>query len=111
MAQLRDARTSDILYEGTPLEVALMAEKLGRDEVLFDDVGGGFDHQATIAAHQDNVEGHARVTRSRAKDITDDDKQRAKEALDTLKGHEERVEEHHKRVQRRLAEVRARLEE
>lgn len=39
MAQLRCAKTSELLLEGTPTEVAAMAEKIGYDEVLFDGVG------------------------------------------------------------------------
>lgn len=51
MAQLRDAISSQFLAEGTPLEVALLAQEIGFDEVIFDDVGVGFDPQALIAAH------------------------------------------------------------
>lgn len=56
MAQLRDAQTSALLAEGTPTEVVLIAEEVGRDRVLFDDVGAGFDPDAVLAAHREAVE-------------------------------------------------------
>lgn len=75
MAQLRDAKTSELIAEGTPLEVALAAGQLGKGavvgvgealaddvEVIFDDVGLGFDPAAVIAAHQENVDGLAAVS-------------------------------------------------
>jgi hypothetical protein len=59
VAQLRDKTTSALIVEGTPLEVASVAQDLGFDEVLFDDVGAAFDPLAVIAAHKENVEGLA----------------------------------------------------
>jgi hypothetical protein len=50
MAQLRDAHTSELIAEGTPLELAVLAEELGRDEVLFDGVGTEFDPDAVLDA-------------------------------------------------------------
>lgn len=55
MAQLRDAQTSQYLAEGTPIEVALIAEAIGFSEVIFDDVGEGFDAGAVLAAHREHV--------------------------------------------------------
>jgi hypothetical protein len=40
MPQLRCAQTSELLAEGTPLEIATVAEAFAAGEVLFDDVGG-----------------------------------------------------------------------
>lgn len=40
MAQLRDARTSELLASGSPLEIATCAAELDPADVLFDDVGG-----------------------------------------------------------------------
>lgn len=57
MAQLRDARTSELIAEGTPTELALLADRLGRDEVLFDDVGHTFDPDAVLEAHRENIAG------------------------------------------------------
>lgn len=55
MAQLRDGKTSEILFEGTPLEVVLIADEIGREEVLFDDVGEAFNPDAVIGAHRDSL--------------------------------------------------------
>jgi len=59
MAQLRDAHTSDIIATGTPLELALIADKIGGAEVLFDDVGAAFDPAAVIEAAKANADGLA----------------------------------------------------
>lgn len=56
MAQLRDAETSECVFEGTPLEVAAVAAELGND-VIFDDVGTKFDPAAVLKAHDENVSG------------------------------------------------------
>lgn len=76
MAQLRDAKTSELLAEGSPLEVALAAKQLGKSEVvgideepkaptdvIFDDVGLGFDPAAVIANHEENLEGLAAASK------------------------------------------------
>lgn len=55
MAQLRDKITSEHVFTGTPLECAAIAKEL--PEVIFDDVGGGFDPTATTKAHDENVAG------------------------------------------------------
>lgn len=57
MAQIRDAQTSQILAEGTPLEVALAARALGTKEILFDGVGESFDPDAVITAHEESMAG------------------------------------------------------
>lgn len=57
MAQLLDARTSELIAEGTPLEVVLIADELGRDEVLFDGVGLGFDPTAVTKAEKERLAG------------------------------------------------------
>lgn len=51
MAQLRDKQTSHLIAEGTPLEMATLASKVGFDEVVFDDVGEHFDPQTVLDAH------------------------------------------------------------
>lgn len=38
MAQLRDAQTSELLAEGTPADLVLLADRLGPDRVIFDGV-------------------------------------------------------------------------
>lgn len=57
MAILRDAVTSEFIFEGTPLQVVRLADQLGRDEVLFDAVGPAFDPDAVLRAHGETVEG------------------------------------------------------
>ena len=61
MAQLRDAQTSELIAEGPPLELVLLAGELGRDEVLFDDVGEAFDPDEVLAAARENEEGLKRA--------------------------------------------------
>ena len=61
MAQLRDAQSSQILAEGTPIEMVLLADRIGHDEVLFDDVGPAFDPDAVRRAHQAQADGLERA--------------------------------------------------
>lgn len=55
MAQLRDARTSELLATGTPLEVATCAADM--TEVIFDDVGVAFDPAAVRARYDAELTG------------------------------------------------------
>jgi hypothetical protein len=66
MAQLRDAVTSELLGEGSPATMVLLAEQLGRDDVVFDGVEsehnlGTFDPDAVIAAYRAETDGLAAV--------------------------------------------------
>lgn len=78
MARLRDARTSEVVFEGTPLECVVAAQQLGGAEVapqldrgtddwepdgelVFDDVGLGFDPDEVMKAAQENVAGLERA--------------------------------------------------
>jgi len=81
MAQLRDNQTSQVLYEGTPLECVAIARQLGTDKVLFDDVGMGFDADAVWQAHIENQDGLTSVAQS----LTEDQaiKDQAQAALDS----------------------------
>ena len=56
MAQLRDAKTSELLFEGTPYQAVKEADKRGRDTVLFDDVGLAFDPDAVLAFYDENAD-------------------------------------------------------
>lgn len=104
MAQLRDSRTSELVFEGTPLECVLVAEKMGGASVvgqlksgttnhgvttplIYDDVSMGFDPQAVLKAAQDSADGLARAASDpqTTKDIIDTIKQAAKDAADDLK--------------------------
>lgn len=57
MAQLRDKLTSALLAEGTPEEMVLLANEIGMDEILFDDVGLRFDPDAVHASMKERREG------------------------------------------------------
>lgn len=72
MAQLRDKKTSELVAEGTPLAVVLLADELGRDEVLFDDVGLDFDPDAVLAAHNEHVD-NLKLAAGAAKNKADKD--------------------------------------
>src|SRR5689334_13994550 len=110
MAQLRDVKTSEILFEGTPYEVVLMADKLGRDEVLFDDVGLGFDPDAVKAARLADAEALASIAKSKAKGVDDALKAHAKEAVSNHGALQAHIEDSYSDVEAALKEARARLE-
>lgn len=73
MARLRDAKTSEIVFEGTPLECVVAARELGGatvppqlgpgeswdcpTELLYDDVGLNFDPDAVLATAEENAAG------------------------------------------------------
>lgn len=50
MAILRDAQTGQGIATGTPAEMVALADELGRDNILFDDVGELFDPDAVLEA-------------------------------------------------------------
>lgn len=64
MPQLRCALTSEVIAEGDPWHLCLIADQLGRDEVLFDGVntyqhgelvGEAFNPDAVLASHADEL--------------------------------------------------------
>lgn len=55
MAQLRDAVSSELVAEGTPEELVLIAENFA-GEVLYDGVGEGFDPQSTLDAYYQRIQ-------------------------------------------------------
>lgn len=57
MAQLRDKLTSEVVFEGTPLEVSTLANEIGVGEVLFDDTGHDFDPAACAKSYDDQLKG------------------------------------------------------
>lgn len=102
MALLRDARTSAVLAEGTPLTVALAARELGGLAVvvgldehpgdadyIYDDVGLGFDPDAVIAAHEENVAG----LEAGAKDADGDEAERLAAAATAAREHHQTAAE------------------
>jgi hypothetical protein len=71
MAQLRDAHSSELLFVGTPIEVVALAEKLGRDEVVFDDVGLEFDPDAVLKAHEARLAGLEAAAKDSEQPVTE----------------------------------------
>lgn len=110
MAQLRDIRTSECVFEGTPEECVFVAEKLGRDEVLFDDVGLNFDPDAVLTAHADNLTSFEALSKSRAEGVTAADRAAAKERAQTLREQHAEAAQQQEAVEAAIADARARLE-
>lgn len=102
MAQLRCINTSDVVFEGTPLECVLAAQKLGGAIVLeavkpgtkeidtqgaelaYDDVGLGFDPDTVLNAAEENaagLEGAAAEAKGNAAKSLGAHAKRAREAL------------------------------
>lgn len=79
MPQLRHAETSALLAEADdPLDLALVADSIGLDRVVFDDVGLAFDPVAAVAA--------ARAREDAAADLGADERQVAEEHRAHLEG-------------------------
>lgn len=55
--QLRCAQTSELIAEGTPLEIATVAQDFADGDVLFDGVGGTFDPAAVRKFRNDEIAG------------------------------------------------------
>lgn len=103
MAKLRDAHTSEIVFEGSPLECVVHARELGGatlapelepgadwecpTELIYDDVGLGFDPDLVLQAAQENASGLAGAARDQKLDK--DERKRlaaaARDAEDALK--------------------------
>lgn len=106
MAQLRDTKTSEILYEGTPLEVALIADEIGRDEVLFDDVGESFDPDVVTRAFTGSIS--ALESAVDDKKIPKDQRDSARDSLKREKARSEEAKNKVTSVKKELERVRAR---
>jgi hypothetical protein len=71
MAQLRDAQTSALIFEGTPYAVVMMADARGRENVLFDDVGVGFDPDEVLLVYEENADALKTLKRAPKKNADD----------------------------------------
>jgi hypothetical protein len=100
MAQLRDKQTSTLLSEGTPEEVVLLAEAVGRSEVMFDDVGEKFDPEAVLKVHKEQIDGLSSAAKEEKGGA-------AKSLRDTAKKIKEREEE----AEKKKSEVKKLLDE
>lgn len=85
MAQLRDAHTSELIAEGTPNEIVTIADELGLKagvlgpndslqdlglDLLFDDVGLGFNADAVRKGRDENLTGLAGAAKEAASAAT-----------------------------------------
>lgn len=57
MPQLRDALTSELVAEGTPEELVLIAQQFPTGEVIYDGVGAEFNPDAVLKARQESLDG------------------------------------------------------
>lgn len=110
MAQLRDIRTSEFIFEGTPEECVLLADKIGRDEVLFDGVGEAFDPDAVLTSYNDRLTAEVALSTSKADGITDEDRAAAKERAESIEQVAADVAASQPDAEQALADARARLE-
>jgi hypothetical protein len=78
MAQLRDAQTSELIAEGDALDLVVIADELGFDEVLFDDVGEHFDPAAALEERRGRAPALDEVAASAS--VDDDGRARAADA-------------------------------
>lgn len=69
MAQLRDKKTSEVIFEGTPVEVASMAQKVGFDEILFDGVSQEFDPSSVLKSFTEETESLKSIAKSDEDDL------------------------------------------
>lgn len=95
MAQLRDAQTSEVVFEGSPLECVVHADELGGAatvgageelpagvELVYDDVGVNFNPAAVLKARREDAAGLAGAARE-SKDR--DDRERLERAANAAK--------------------------
>lgn len=127
MAQLRCAQTSELLAEGTPLEIAHLAAEIGEDEVIFDDVGyddhkrrSTFDAAAVRKRYADEIAG---LERSLAEELParapagadkDDHKRRREGVQAAIAERKERVDAGRKmaaKARKLMGEARERVEQ
>jgi hypothetical protein len=119
MPQLRCAQTSEIIAEGTPLEIATAAEALDPADVLFDDVPPGFDPAAVRKFHAGVIDGLKRSLDELPSRATRDlDADTLKARRDTLKAtlgeRQDRIDAGKKKVaaaRRAMNEARKRRDE
>lgn len=106
MAQLRDKVTSQIIFEGTPEQVARMAADIGQDEVIFDDVGAAFDPQAVIVASNTNLAGLEQA----ATEAPEEDRSSIEDALAVAQEQANSYKAEQANAEHALEEARARVE-
>lgn len=114
MAQLRDVRTGEAVFEGSPLECIVHAGELGGAavsddgpgapdgvELVYDDVGLGFDPDAVLEAARQDADGLATAAKAvKDKDERDRLKRAAAERAAELKADPRRLTDAGKRLER-----------
>lgn len=105
MAILRDKITSAPIFEGSPVEVALAAESIGRNEVIFDDVGESFDPDAVLQANQEHLDGAQSVVAD--PEASDDLKEAAQATIDNAPSVDDSITE----IEAALTAARDRVQE
>lgn len=65
MAQLRDASTSECIAIGDAPDLLIIADELGHDAVLWDDVGAAFDIDALRAQVEHQAQANAKEAQAR----------------------------------------------
>lgn len=84
MAQLRDIQTSECIFTGDLSDALVLADAVGFDQVLFDDVGKDFDPEAAWADHEARVAALETASKSRAETATKESRAAAKDELESL---------------------------
>lgn len=111
MAQLRDIQTSEFIFEGTPEECVLLADKIGRDEVLFDGVGEAFDPDAVLTNYNDRLAAEVALSTSKADGITAQDRSDAQARAQQIEQVAADIAASQPGAEQALADARARLED
>lgn len=100
MAILRDVVTGQGIATGSPAEMVGLADALGHDNVLFDDVGEKFDPDSVRASVQEHVESLREVAEDpvtedpeSAKRIVESASKQADDFEQQLNPHQEKVDE------------------
>lgn len=94
MVQLRDTQTSELIAEGTPLEIATIAESMAAEDILFDDVGSVgqdgrslFDPVAVRKQAADDLVGHQAALDALPADAWPEDRETLRAAVKERRDH------------------------
>ena len=109
MAQVRDSRTSELIFEGTPLECVRVADDIGRDECLFDDVGLQFDPDAVLKSAREEREGLAAASTSQ--EVAEETRNSIKDKLAAEDQREKELRDEIRQARKRQSEARARVKD
>src|SRR4051794_2692736 len=91
MAQLRCAQTSELLAEGSPLEIATAAEAFAAGDVIFDGVGEKFDPAAVRKFRADEIAGLRAIVDQAPANPSDPERQRLDGVRATITERKQRI--------------------